>query len=115
MNLNMRRLHNDIHCLEHFTDIFIILLQRFTVFIGYVNISSNGLTRLTHSGVSSKTFGRASSSGKLSRIAGVSLDAAEVLELFSKLDVLLVVEDEELVETVEGGAEEEGEKTRGDA
>jgi hypothetical protein len=52
--------------------------------------------------------------GKLSRIAGVSLDAAEVLQLVSKLDV--PVEDEELVvETVKGGAEEVGEKRRGDA
>jgi len=109
----MRHLHNGIHCLGLFADIFIILLQYFNVFIRYANISPNGLTRLAHSGVSSKTFGRASSSGKLSRIAGVSLDVAEVLELVSKLDVLS--EDEELVETVEGGAEQEGERTREDA
>jgi hypothetical protein len=51
--------------------------------------------------------------GKLSRIAGVSPDAAEVLQLVSKLDV--PVEAEELVETVKGGTEEVGEKRRGDA
>jgi hypothetical protein len=38
------------------------------------------------------------------------MGAVEVLELVSKLDV--PVDDEELVETVEGGAEEVGEKRR---
>src|SRR5258708_8498991 len=31
--MNMRHLHNDIHCLELFTDILVILFQYFTLFI----------------------------------------------------------------------------------
>lgn len=34
--VSMRHLHNNIHCLELLTDILVILIQHFTVFIWYV-------------------------------------------------------------------------------
>ena len=48
----MQRLHDDINCLELFTDIFIILPRHFTVFIRHADLPSNGSSHLAHSGVS---------------------------------------------------------------